>query len=236
MTPTHAIKKGVRYRYYVSRRLITEVRARAISSDPASGAASAGGRTGASGRRAPQDLSSPIPTPSRSVCRRPPQCAEPQTRARAPRPTSSEPSQQDGEREPSICFDRSSSRAQVHPDRIDVDLGADQVADALLGSGRFDRDRLGDDWRHRKPIMRSRPRMTIDRHPARRSRPQLQRAGMEMKFILDGVDDKRAARRRARPPSDPRPCARQPPRNEPGLHSGRSRRAGRAWERPMRRD
>ena len=26
MTPTHAIKKGVRYRYYVSRRLITDVR------------------------------------------------------------------------------------------------------------------------------------------------------------------------------------------------------------------
>ena len=27
MTPTHAIKKGLRYRYYVSRRLITGVRA-----------------------------------------------------------------------------------------------------------------------------------------------------------------------------------------------------------------
>ena len=26
MTPTHAVKKGVRYRYYVSRRLITDVR------------------------------------------------------------------------------------------------------------------------------------------------------------------------------------------------------------------
>ena len=26
MTPTHAIKKGVRYRYYVSRRLITGTR------------------------------------------------------------------------------------------------------------------------------------------------------------------------------------------------------------------
>jgi site-specific DNA recombinase len=26
MTPTHAIKKGVRYRYYVSRRLVTGIR------------------------------------------------------------------------------------------------------------------------------------------------------------------------------------------------------------------
>jgi hypothetical protein len=32
MTPTHANKKGVRYRYYVSRRLITEVRGRTSAS------------------------------------------------------------------------------------------------------------------------------------------------------------------------------------------------------------
>ena len=36
MTPTHAIKKGVRYRYYVSRRLITGTRGKE-KNDPASG-------------------------------------------------------------------------------------------------------------------------------------------------------------------------------------------------------
>ena len=36
MTPTHAVKKGVRYRYYVSRRLITGTRGKE-KNDPASG-------------------------------------------------------------------------------------------------------------------------------------------------------------------------------------------------------
>jgi len=79
-------------------------------------------------------------------------------------------------------------RAQVHLDRIDVDLGSDRLADALLG-GRSggtwlgpsrDNDREADAaWSVTAgdPVIR----LTI---PA-----ELRRAGMEMKFILDGADD-----------------------------------------------
>jgi hypothetical protein len=75
-------------------------------------------------------------------------------------------------------------RAQVHPDRIDIEPAADRVTDALLGGGGSIGDPLGargdadpeastaDDDDRRIPL-------TIG--------ARLQRAGMEMRFAIDSV-------------------------------------------------
>ena len=186
MTPTHAIKKGVRYRYYVSRRLITDVR----SGDKHE--AGVGQRVPATElERLIVDRLRAFLDDADAVS-----AALQHRRGGAPRAKLALTAAADivrafitegderifGLLRPLIV------RAQVHLDRIDVDLGSDRLADALLG-GRSggtwlgpsrDNDREADAaWSVTAgdPVIR----LTI---PA-----ELRRAGMEMKFILDGADD-----------------------------------------------
>lgn len=74
-------------------------------------------------------------------------------------------------------------RAQIHPDRIDIELAADRVSDALLGGGGSIVDPLGarDD---------ADPEASADddRRIPLTIAARLQRAGMEMRFVIDGVE------------------------------------------------
>jgi site-specific DNA recombinase len=137
MTPTHAVKKGVRYRHYVSRRLFTDVRA--------SGQREQGERE--QGQRLPA-----------------------------------------AEEDESNIYDLLRPliiRAQVHPNRIDIELARDRLTDALLGDGGpmggpFDSNGAAD------------PDASAvaddDRRILLQIEARLQRAGMEMRFAVDGVE------------------------------------------------
>ena len=184
MTPTHAIKKGVRYRYYVSRRLITDVR----SGDK--GEAGAGQRLPATEleRLIVERLRTFLADTDAITTALPPRCGGAPGTKRAlaiaadiVRAIVTEGAERTfGLLRPFIV------RAQVHFDRINVDLGADRLADALLGGG------TGETW--------ARPRQDGDRTVDTASSAcagdqtiqltipaQLKRAGMEMKFVLDGA-------------------------------------------------
>ena len=187
MTPTHAVKKGVRYRYYVSRKLIADVR-KGDNQDPG-----AGQRLPAAEleRLIVDRCRTFLSDPQAVVEALPPRCADAPRRKKAmtaARDIARTIGLEQSERTVSLL--RSIIvRAQVHLDRIDVDLGVDRLADALLGRGdaiepwpssAHPHDRDGD-----APV--SPPasdrviRLTI---PA-----ELKRAGMEMKFVLSGDDD-----------------------------------------------
>ena len=130
MTPTHAVKKGVRYRYYVSRRLITDVRAE-------------GERDRETGQRLPAaQLERLVVERLRAFVADPDAVTEalPPRRRDAPSGRRALGAARDiaqaivagGE---AACFDILRpliARAQVHFDRIDVDLRADLVAQTLL--------------------------------------------------------------------------------------------------------
>jgi site-specific DNA recombinase len=75
------------------------------------------------------------------------------------------------------------ARAQVHPDRIDIELAADRVTDVLLGGGGLIGDDLG--ARHEAD-----PEAAAgdDRCILLTIEVQLQRAGMEMRLVIDGVE------------------------------------------------
>ena len=185
MTPTHALKKGVRYRYYVSRRLITGI-------EP-NGQRKQGPRT--QGQRLPSsDLERLVVDRIQTFFADSASTTDalPQRRRSAPnikrglgaaaefvRAIAAEDASQTFERlRPLIA------RAQVHPDRIDVELAADRVADLLLGNGGSTGGHLGassdpDDDQAAAADDR-RILLTIEAH--------LQRAGMEMRFVHDGVE------------------------------------------------
>jgi site-specific DNA recombinase len=185
MTPTHAIKKGVRYRYYVSRRLITNVR-------------SGDDRNPGAGQRLPaaelermviarlkiffadaDAIATALPADRRSapVVKRALAAAAGIVRAIVT----------EGEERTLGLLRPLIVRAQVHFDRVDVDLGADRLADALLGGDgsvaarlgpRQDDDRDGDvasSTAVGDPVIR----LTIE--------AELKRVGMEMKFVLEGA-------------------------------------------------
>ena len=156
MTPTHAVKKGVRYRYYVSRRLITDIKANSARETdcreqgqrlPAGDLERSDGRTSQvflrrSRRR--RGLSAKAPLAARLTSN---------ARSAQPRRSSGPSRRRRGKTfellRPLIVA------AQVHPDRIDIELAADQVTDALLDGEGSIGDRLG------RRISQS-PRMTID--------------------------------------------------------------------------
>jgi DNA invertase Pin-like site-specific DNA recombinase len=184
MTPTHAVKKSVRYRYYVSRRLIT---------GETSGQRHQGPRT--QGQRLPSsDLERLVIDRIRTFFADPAAITDalPQRRRSAPnikralcaaaefvRAIAAEDAGKTFERLRSLI-----ARAQVHPDRIDVELAADRIADLLLGFGVSTGDHLGasydpDDDQAAAADSR-RILLTIEAH--------LQRAGMEMRFVHDGVE------------------------------------------------
>jgi len=188
MTPTHAIKKGVRYRYYVSRRLITDVRG-GDKCDP-----------GAGQRLPAAELERLVVERLRTFFAD----ADAITKMLPPRRRSAPAVKRvlaaaadivraiakEGEEKTFGLLRPFIVRAQVHLDRIDVDLGADRVADALLGGGGSVETWLD-------------PRQDDDQEAGAASSAagrdgylvrltiaaQLKRAGMEMKFVIDGADN-----------------------------------------------
>jgi site-specific DNA recombinase len=180
MTPTHAVKKGVRYRYYVSRRLITDIKANS--------ARETGCRE--QGQRLPAgDLERLVVERLKSFFADPDAVADCLPRRRRSAPNVKRALSAAAEIVRVIAEDAGKTfellrplivAARVHPDRIDIELAAARVADTLLDGVGSIGDRLGttdlavaaDDDR--------RILLTIG--------AQLQRAGMEMRFLVDGVE------------------------------------------------
>ena len=177
MTPTNAIKKGVRYRYYVSRPLITGVRADAAGREA---------HSLVQGQRLPAgDLERLVIDRFKIFLSDPDAVAAslPDGRRSAPnlkRALGAAP--EIGQR---LASEDAAAipllrplvtRAQVYADRIDIDLAADQLADMLLGEIGCDReeehqaggaDDGGSLW------------LSIT--------AELQRSGKEMRFVTAGV-------------------------------------------------
>ena len=155
MTPTHAVKKGVRYRYYVSRRLITDIKA--------NGARETGCRE--QGQRLPAgDLERLVVERLKSFFADPDAVTDCLPRRRRSAPNVKRALSAAAEIVRVVAEDAGKTfellrplivAARVHPDRIDIELAADQVTDALLDGG-FDRGPT-----RARPISQS-PRMTID--------------------------------------------------------------------------
>jgi hypothetical protein len=184
MTPTHAIKKGVRYRYYVSRRLITGVRAE-------------GERVSEAGQRLPaaqlerlvvDRLKSFFADPDAVTEALPPRLRD------APRVRRALGAARDTVRAleaggEATCFDILRpliARAQVRSDRIDIDLRADLVAQTLLADGEPTRDYADVPPQDATP---SPDAADYDRIIRLTIAAALKRAGMEMKFVFDGAEE-----------------------------------------------
>jgi site-specific DNA recombinase len=175
MTPTHAVKKGTRYRYYISRRLIT-------------GPASDSSR----GQRVPaSDLETLVVARLRALLANPVEMltvissgerdAPMQKRLRDVAAALSArwehlPTETVHDFARSILI-----RAQVHADRIDLEVGSARLVSWLLsegvGEGIIDRNRASNanaDGSEQTLIRLSTP-------------ASLKRTGKEMKFIVEGV-------------------------------------------------
>lgn len=185
MTPTHAIKKGVRYRYYVSRRLITDIR----SGDK--GEAGAGQRLPAREleRLIVKRIGTFLADADAIMAALPPRRGGGPSAKRAlaaaadlVRAISTE-----GEERIFALLRPFIVRVQVHLDRIDVDLGADWLSDALLGRGSVETWLSRDQGDNREAVTAS--SATAGDHVIRLTTPaELRRVGMEMKLVLDGAD------------------------------------------------
>jgi site-specific DNA recombinase len=178
MTPTHAIKKGVRYRYYVSRPLVTGVKAK-----PAGNKAHPHDQ----GQRLPAgDLERLVIDRFKSFLSDPDAIAASLPHGRRSVPNlkrALHTAAQIGQRPASegagaifTLFRLLVARAQVHSDRIDIDLAAGRLADVLLGEVGGEREdehqaiTAGDDGLLRLSIA-----------------AELQRAGKEMRFVIVGA-------------------------------------------------
>ena len=178
MTPTHAVKKGVRYRYYVSRRLITDIKVGADRDQ---------------GQRLPAiQLERLFVERLRAFFADSEAVADALPRRRRDAPSVKRAlgaaaeivrTMAAGGEEKSFDFLRPFiARARVHLDRIEVDLLADRVVDALLAgcsvtnvSPESEGDPEAGDGGARLI------RITIS--------AQLKRAGKEMKFVIDGAEE-----------------------------------------------
>jgi len=178
MTPTHAVKKGVRYCYYVSRRLITDIKVGADRDQ---------------GQRLPAiQLERLLVERLRAFFADSEAVADALPRRRRDAPSVKRAlgaaaeivrTMAAGGEEQSFDFLRPFiARARVHLDRIEVDLLADRVVDALLAgcsvtnvSPESEGDPEAGDGGARLI------RITIS--------AQLKRAGKEMKFVIDGAEE-----------------------------------------------
>jgi site-specific DNA recombinase len=184
MTPTHAVKKGVRYRYYVSRRLITDIRA--------GGARETGCRE--QGHRLPagdlerlvvERLKSFFADPDAVTDSLPRRCRSAPNVERALGAASEivrVVAAQDADKTFNLLRPLIIA-ARVHPDRIDIELAADRVTDALLDGGGSIGDRL--DTRRDADLTAA---ADDDRRLLLTIGAQLKRAGMEMRFLVEGVE------------------------------------------------
>ncbi|HEX9169711.1 MAG TPA: recombinase family protein, partial [Roseiarcus sp.] len=188
MMPTHAIKKGVRYRYYVSRRLVTGTRGEEENDQ-------------ASGQRIPAaNLERLVVQRLRSFFADPVAVLEslPHSRRDAPSQRRANAAATeivralDDRREDAwnTIFRPMIVRAPVGLDRIDVDLSAERLVERLLqtsnhvshrGEGDVIPPRAGDDSNPTESVVRLAA-------PA-----ELKRTGKEMKFIVEGDTNVRTA-------------------------------------------
>jgi len=188
MTPTHAVKKGVRYSYYVSRRLIT-------------GRRGEGSRDRHSGQRAPAiNLERLVVQRLRAFFADPDAVKDalPSRRRDAPSVKRALAAAQaiirtiDRGKEDLTTFVLRPllARVIVGLDRIEIELGEDANAEALLADDQTSaaapsRTLASGNVMTREADEGRLVRLTV---PAR-----LQRAGQEMKFVVEGADDDRAA-------------------------------------------
>jgi len=188
MTPTYAIKKGVRYRYYVSHHLVTGTRGE-----------EGNGQT--SGQRIPAaNLEALAVQRLRSFFADSVAVIESLPRHRRDAPSQKRANDAateivralDDRREDAwnSIFRPMIARVQVRLDRIDVDLSAERLVERLLqtciqgshpGEGDVMPRRAEDDSDPTEPIVR----LSV---PA-----QLKRTGKEMKFIVEGDREERTA-------------------------------------------
>ncbi len=181
MTPTHAVKKGVRYRYYVSRRLITDVKA--------SGRRDQERRE--SGQRLPSgELERLVVDRIRTFFADPEAISEslPPRHRSAPNVkralgVAAEFVRVIAAGDANTTFELLRpliARVQVHPDRIDIELATDRVTEALFDGIASSAEHLGAKTEGESSAEDERRiLLTID--------AQLQRAGMEMRFVIEGV-------------------------------------------------
>jgi len=175
MTPTHAVKKGTRYRYYISRRLITGPK-----SD-----SSRGQRVPASNLetlvigRVRGLLADPVEilnAIANGECHAPMQKRLRDAVAALSARWEHLPTETRHDFARSILV-----RAQVHADRIDLDVGSARLVRWLLNDnaaeGTFDRNRA----LHANPDCSEEPLIRLS------IRASLKRTGKEMKFIVEGV-------------------------------------------------
>jgi len=188
MTPTHAVKKGVRYRYYVSRRLVTRTRGEERN-----------GQT--SGQRIPAaSVEGLVVQRLRSFFADSVAVIESLPRHRRDAPSQKRANESateivralDDRREAAwnTIFRPMIVRVEVGLDRIDVDVSTERLLERLLQTSNHD-SHLGEG-----DVMP--PRAEDDSDPAepivRLAVPaQLKRTGKEMKFIVHGDREQRNA-------------------------------------------
>ena len=187
MTPTHAVKKGVRYRYYVSRRLITDVKA---NGERELGRREQGQRLPAGDLERlvierlkiffadPDAVTNVLPPRERSApnVRRALEAAAETARVIAA----------EDEARTFHLLRPLIARAQVHPDRIDIELAAERISDSFLGGGVPIEDRLGVSHDADPETAAAAAAIEDDRRILLTIEAQLRRAGMEMRFVIDG--------------------------------------------------
>ena len=188
MTPTHAVKKGIRYRYYVSRRLVT-------------GTKGEEGNRQTSGQRIPAaNLEGLVVRRLRSFFADPVAVIESLPRHRCDAPSQKRASEATTEIVRALDDRRDDAwntifrpmivRVQARLDRIDVDLSAERLVERLLETNNSDSHPGQGD-----PVPR-RGEDASDSTEAvvRLSLPaQLKRTGKEMKFVVHGDGAERSA-------------------------------------------
>ena len=188
MTPTHAVKKDVRYRYYVSRRLVT-------------GTKGEDGNRQTSGQRIPaanleglvvQRLRSFFADPVAVIESLPRHRRDAPSQKRATAATTEIVRALDDRRNDAwnTIFRPMIVRVQVRLDRIDVDLSAERLVERLLETNNSDSHPGEGDPMPRRGEDASNSTEAV----VRLSLPsQLKRTGKEMKFVVHGDGDERSA-------------------------------------------
>ena len=188
MTPTHAVKKGVRYRYYVSRHLVTGTRGDE-------------GNSQTSGQRIPaanleglvlQRLRSFFADSVAVIESLPRRWRDAPSQKRANDAATEIVQALDDRREDAwnSIFRPVIARIQVRLDRIDVDLSAERLLERLLQTNNNEFNLGESDVMPRWAEDDSGPAEPIVRLSAS---AQLKRTGKEMKFIVNGDREERPA-------------------------------------------
>jgi DNA invertase Pin-like site-specific DNA recombinase len=186
MTPTHAIKKGVRYRYYVSRRLVTGVRGKAERDRTTGQRLPAAQLEGLVVERFRNFLADAEAVADALPCRR----RDASSVRRAVRAaTDVVTATMAADEQQSFALLRPLiARAQVHLDRIELDLLEDEVAVVLLvGTDTANVASESEDDRETSVSARAgdnNPRLIRLIIPA-----ELKRAGKEMRLVINGAGE-----------------------------------------------